>query len=187
MKKIMIILFTVLCVSGCATLNTEYEGSDKGYAVMSFYIDNHNFAGDYIVKYENSQGESGRFYYRKDAAWGKSERDFDDEKFNGRVEIHKLKAGTYTITEFQDIQGAKTFHYEDFEPYTFQVKPNQAVYLGELYEPIGGTGFLKVMNKLERDLSVAKTKGLPQSLKVDLSLMSNRMLKIKGSTFIKVQ
>lgn len=140
MKKLVTSIFAMLLISGCATLNTQYQGDDSGFAVMSFYIKNHNFAGDYVVIYENDRGESGRFYYRKDAAWESSERDFDDENFNGGVELHQLKAGKYLITKYEQIQGARTFHYKDFEPYSFEVKKNKAAYLGELTELIGGSG-----------------------------------------------
>ncbi|AOT08314.1 hypothetical protein S4054249_10860 [Pseudoalteromonas luteoviolacea] len=176
----------MLLVSGCATLNTQYQGDDSGYAVMSFYIKNHNFAGDYVV-YENEKGESGRFYYRKDAAWGRSERDFDDESYNGRVELHQLKAGKYMITKYEQIQGARTFEYEDFEPYSFEIKKNEATYLGELTEYIDGIGRLKVVDKFERDTQIAKQKGLPENIMINKQLMNESMLKLGGSRYIQIQ
>ncbi|NUZ09661.1 membrane lipoprotein lipid attachment site-containing protein [Pseudoalteromonas sp. McH1-7] len=187
MKKFIISIFAMFLLSGCVTLNTQYQGDDSGFAIMSFYIKNHNFAGDYVVIYENDKGESGRFYYRKDAAWGRSERDFDDASYNGRVELHQLKAGKYLITKYEQIQGARTFHYADFEPYSFEVKKNEATYLGELTEPVGGSGMLQVKDKFERDVSIAKQKGLPENIKTEKQLMNESMLKVKGSRYFKVQ
>lgn len=187
MKKFFTLFLLTLLVSACATLNTEYKGNDRGYVVMSFLISNHDAAGDYVISYENEEGESGRFFYRKDGAWGSSERDFDDNNFNGRVELYSLKAGTYKITKYEQMHGTLTFRYEDFTPYTFEVLPEQAVYLGELREILGVTGLAKVNDAQDRDIGIAKKKGLPESITVHKSLMNDSMLKLKGSTFIKIQ
>lgn len=186
MKKFIISIFTMCLLSGCATLNTQYQGDDSGFVIMSFYIKNHNFAGDYVVTYENDKGESGRFYYRKDGAWGSSERDFDDASYNGRVELYKLKAGKYLITKYEQIQGAHTYYYHDFEPYSFDIKKNEATYLGELTEQVGGSGMLKVKDKFERDVNVAKQKGLPENINIKKQLMNESMLKVKSSVYFKV-
>ncbi|RYV02158.1 hypothetical protein SOPP22_11380 [Shewanella sp. OPT22] len=185
MKKILS-LICLLFLSGCViTSDLTYEGHDKGYIFMSYMIADSHYAGDYKLYFENEQGQTSLFFYRKAGAWGKTKRDFDSDNFNGAVLYHKLKPGKYKLTKFEIERGNQKIHFA-ISPFDFNVYDNKATYLGELKEFVGGTGFMEFNNQQKRDEKLVKEKLNISNLIVIPEVPSKHLLKPKKLTEVKL-
>ncbi len=185
MKKVFSLLGLMLLTGCVITSDLTYEGEDKGFAFMSYMIANSDYAGDYKLYFENEKGQTSSFFYRKDGAWGKSERDFDSGAFNGAVLYQKLKPGKYKLTKFEIERGTQTIHFS-MQPFDFVVASGKATYLGELKEKFGGTGYMEFSNELSRDFQLLEKKVDAKGLATIIEVPNKDLVMAKKMTEVKL-
>ena len=159
MKK-MVLLFICVVITSCVHfVDTNYQGEDRGYLVLSMLASKMTNYMYFDLYYKNENGDRATIKYRtKVGKYSKPEKDYDTDEFYGVVKINNLIPGQYELFSYSILNAGGVLNWypkKDFS-YKFEIEPNKITYIGQyrLYTD----GAHSVHDNEQRDMEVAEAK-----------------------------